>query len=199
MVANKSHFVGSIYNFVGSLLFSGFIGLLIEFQQFYSKFEFFVNTHIDLLFQKVSLYYNEVRNLETCSKKGCKYCGEYEGFLAENEINRVMDKLGLERISEESGSKKDNLCRKCWVLQGAFLFLEEKEASTEELEEAFSVFDQNKDGILDANELHYVLNKLELKEGAKLEDCEEMIRAYDLNGDGRIELSEFKYMLENAN
>ncbi|KAJ4978697.1 hypothetical protein NE237_009477 [Protea cynaroides] len=198
MAANTNLFASSIFNFIGSLLFSGFMDLFVEFQRFYTKFKLFLNTHIDLLVQKVSFYLTEVRNIETCSKEDCKYCAEYEGLFAGNEIDTVLAKLGLELSDKDSKIQKDGKCRNCGVLHRAFQFLEEKEASAEELEEAFSVFDQNKDGCLDANELHHVLNKLELIEGAKLEACEEMIRAYDLNGDGRIDLSEFKNMLENA-
>ncbi|KAI4339586.1 hypothetical protein MLD38_024510 [Melastoma candidum] len=64
-------------------------------------------------------------------------------------------------------------------------------ASTEEMREAFGVFDADGDGYIGAVELQRVLCALGYKEGKDLRDCERMIGAYDDNCDGRIDFEEF--------
>lgn len=75
--------------------------------------------------------------------------------------------------------------------------MEEREASLEEVEEAFKVFDGNRDGFIDAEDLQRVLCRLGFEEGKEIEDCEKMIGAFDRNGDGKIGLEEFVMLLEN--
>ncbi|KAH0454148.1 hypothetical protein IEQ34_016072 [Dendrobium chrysotoxum] len=102
----------------------------------------------------------------------------------------VMRRLGLWR--------GDKYCKDAGVLEGAYRLLEEKEASLEELEEAFAVFDEDCDGVISANELRNVLKRLGFREGIGLEECRGMICNYDLDGDGRIGFKEFKSLLEQA-
>ncbi|KAL0911584.1 hypothetical protein M5K25_019737 [Dendrobium thyrsiflorum] len=102
----------------------------------------------------------------------------------------VMKRLGLWR--------GDKYCKDAGVLEGAYRLLEEKEASLEELEEAFAVFDEDGDGVISADELRNVLKRLGFTEGIGLEECRGMICNYDLDGDGRIGFKEFKSLLEQA-
>ena len=57
----------------------------------------------------------------------------------------------------------------------------------EELEKAFSMFDRDGDGFIDANELRRLLTNL----GEKLteDEVDEMIREVDIDGDGKINSS----------
>lgn len=75
---------------------------------------------------------------------------------------------------------------------------EESEPSLVEVKEAFDVFDENRDGFIDAKELQRVLCILGLKEGSELENCRKMIRNYDINGDGRIDFNEFLKFMETT-
>ncbi|XP_065050354.1 probable calcium-binding protein CML46 [Musa acuminata AAA Group] len=78
-------------------------------------------------------------------------------------------------------------------LRGVF---EGEEPSLEEVAEAFSVFDDDGDGVIEPLDLHRVLCKLGFPEGAALEACRRMIAAYDENDDGRIDFKEFIKVME---
>ena len=75
---------------------------------------------------------------------------------------------------------------------------EDQEPSLEEVKQAFDVFDENKDGFIDARELQRVLYILGLKEARELENCKKMIRNFDENQDGRIDFNEFVKIMENS-
>uniref|UniRef100_A0A0D9XWS7 EF-hand domain-containing protein n=1 Tax=Leersia perrieri TaxID=77586 RepID=A0A0D9XWS7_9ORYZ len=80
----------------------------------------------------------------------------------------------------------------------ALAMLEEKHASWEELEEAFSVFDSNSDGFISPVELQSVMRRLGLQDGSSHEECERMLKVFDKDGDGMINFDEFKVMMEGA-
>ncbi|XP_009385356.2 probable calcium-binding protein CML46 [Musa acuminata AAA Group] len=80
-------------------------------------------------------------------------------------------------------------------LRGVF---EGEEPSLEEVAEAFSVFDDDGDGVIEPLDLHRVLCKLGFPEGAALEACRRMIAAYDENDDGRIDFKEFIKVVEGS-
>lgn len=67
---------------------------------------------------------------------------------------------------------------------------EEQEPALQELKEAFGIFDENKDGFIDAKELRKILCTLCLGEALEV-DCKRMIRVYDDNEDGLIDFTEF--------
>lgn len=74
---------------------------------------------------------------------------------------------------------------------------EEEAPSVEEVKEAFDIFDENKDGFIDANELGHVLLSLGFIQ-ATGEDCKRMINGFDDNFDGRIDLTEFIKVMEKS-
>ncbi|MCL7027881.1 hypothetical protein MKW94_008749 [Papaver nudicaule] len=90
------------------------------------------------------------------------------------------------------------LCRRCRILEDTSSLLEEEDATMEELEEAFRVFDKNREGYIDARKLQVIMCRMEFREGEKLEDCERMISVFDKNGDGKIDLLEFRKMFETV-
>jgi Ca2+-binding protein (EF-Hand superfamily) len=61
--------------------------------------------------------------------------------------------------------------------------------STEEIKQAFQVFDKHKQGYICADELRHVMTTL----GERLSEDEvnEMIQEADINGDGRINYEDF--------
>ncbi|KAL8547149.1 hypothetical protein ACS0TY_006750 [Phlomoides rotata] len=77
-----------------------------------------------------------------------------------------------------------------------FNLFEEQNPSLDELKEAFDVFDENRDGFIDAKELHKVLCALRLTQASELQNCTKMIRMFDENGDGRVDFDEFVKFME---
>ncbi|XP_073274942.1 probable calcium-binding protein CML18 [Primulina huaijiensis] len=62
-----------------------------------------------------------------------------------------------------------------------------------ELEEAFELYDKDKNGKISASELHDVLGRLGDK--CSLKDCRRMIGSVDVDGDGCVNFDEFKRMM----
>lgn len=137
---------------------------------------------------------------EPSTPEECESCNN-RGELTYDDIKLVVRSLGMvgwssrDEVGESGGD--DGRCKECRLVEGVHVLLKEKEASLEELEEAFYVFDRNEDGFISPMELWSVLRRLGWK-GMKLVDCERMIRVFDEDGDGRIDFSEFKSLMENA-
>lgn len=131
-----------------------------------------------------------------------------EGEICMEELITVMDRLGLVLLMETAGEKgEENWGKKSYSVNEfeATLFDDEdqQEPSLLEIKEAFDVFDNNKDGYIDAAELQRILRILyNIKEGEEaeeyeLEKCREMLCVFDENGDGLIDFPEFvKFMGE---
>ncbi|XP_074581039.1 uncharacterized protein LOC141837558 [Curcuma longa] len=126
----------------------------------------------------------------SCSTSGSRKQRRNVDATSDYDAEVVMRRLGLWNYSgEEDG---------CGLMEEACRLLQEKDASAEELEEAFAVFDGNGDGKVGAEELMGVMERLGLEEGARLEECERMIAVYDEDGDGAISFREFENMLMNS-
>ncbi|GMH04356.1 hypothetical protein Nepgr_006195 [Nepenthes gracilis] len=65
--------------------------------------------------------------------------------------------------------------------------------NTEELRDAFAMYDKDKNGLISARELHSVLKSL--GENCSLKDCSRMISSFDIDGDGFVNFEEFKKMM----
>ncbi|XP_057814024.1 calmodulin-like protein 2 [Cryptomeria japonica] len=69
---------------------------------------------------------------------------------------------------------------------------------SEDLMEAFGVFDENKDGYLTSEELQHVLSTMGLIPWSQdLQQCEQMICRFDLDGNGVLDFAEFKIMMSS--
>ncbi|XP_026428557.1 calmodulin-like protein 6 [Papaver somniferum] len=183
--------------FMFQLLCNFFDYILVEFQQFYGKFRWFLFIHTK------AEKYNENDDTKICSEDVyCKACIRNEGALFEDDVNIVFTKLEMSSSSNSYFNNKEEydgkLCRRCRILEDTLSLLEEEDATVEELEEAFRVFDKNREGYIDARKLQVIMCKLGFKEGEKLEDCERMISVFDKNADGRIDRFEFRKMLETV-
>lgn len=73
---------------------------------------------------------------------------------------------------------------------------EEVNPSLGEVKEAFEVFDLDRDGFIDAEELQRVVCSLGFKEGLEIGNCRRMIALGDEDGDGRIDFQEFLRFME---
>ncbi|KAJ4761989.1 Calcium-binding EF hand family protein [Rhynchospora pubera] len=118
-------------------------------------------------------------------------CHDRDVMLTREEINSIITKIGIASHTDDKELKEitglNEIC-------GLF---EEVEPSLEEAKQAFYVFDQNKDGFIDAEELQKALLKIGFREkGLEITECMEMIAAYDLNNDDRIDFMEFVKFLE---
>ncbi|CAK8540663.1 unnamed protein product [Lathyrus sativus] len=111
--------------------------------------------------------------------------------IKRDEVETVMAKMGI-FCSEESEELEEKYG--CKELSELF---EENEPSFEEVKMAFDVFDENRDGFIDAMELKRVMGILGFKEGSEVENCHKMIKNFDENQDGRIDFIEFVKIMEN--
>lgn len=156
-------------------------------QNCFSEFQSFLQTQHKCCNSKVS---DEKNSDSELSQLPQLYEKKDDGSLSREDVKTVMGNLGI-FCSSEGEDLPESFCSN--ELSGLF---DEKEPSLEEVKQAFDVFDENKDGFIDARELQRVLCILGLKEGSKLEDCQRMIRTFDENGDGRIEFFEFVKFME---
>ncbi len=62
------------------------------------------------------------------------------------------------------------------------------------MEEAFAVFDVDKDGYITKSELRQVMNRL--GESLTDEQLDAMIREADTDGDGKIDIKDFKSLMD---
>ncbi|KAK7317980.1 hypothetical protein RJT34_02658 [Clitoria ternatea] len=133
----------------------------------------------DFWTKQISFSYNEPKKQRlNCMQHGVK--------LRKEEVIEVMEKLGVELDGdaiEDLGEQE---------ITNMF----ENEANIEEVEEAFNVFDENKDGFIDAAELRRVLCCLGMKKD--IVQCKKMINAVDQNGDELIDHNEFAMLMEQS-
>ncbi|XP_057949338.1 probable calcium-binding protein CML46 [Malania oleifera] len=112
--------------------------------------------------------------------------------LCRGELEVVMERLGM-CCDPDGGELQESF----GAVEAAELF-EEEEPTLEEVKEAFDVFDENRDGFIDASELQRVASCLGVKEGLGVEECRRMISAFDRNGDGMIDTNEFLKFMEDC-
>eukprot|EP01018_Ginkgo_biloba_P000567 Gb_34519 [translate_table: standard] len=140
-----------------------------------------------------------------------------DGRVTTDEIMRFLQKLGLEMPKEEV----EFVVRNVSVSENEYLTLmefakfyeillgqgeeaisiddgdydDDDDENTQEICEAFGVFDQNGDGLISVMELSDILCKLGFVEGRDLHHCKRMIENVDYNGDGHVDLHEFKHLI----
>ncbi|PNT76814.1 probable calcium-binding protein CML45 [Brachypodium distachyon] len=117
------------------------------------------------------------------------------GGLMCTDIEHVTARLGL---AARGFGETIGKCYECDAMSAIDELMDDKEASEDELKEAFYVFDRDEDGFICSGELWNVMRRLGWKEGARHEDCVRMIHAFDEDGDGKISFLEFTHMMENA-
>ncbi|KAM0936178.1 putative EF-hand domain-containing protein [Dioscorea sansibarensis] len=117
---------------------------------------------------------------------------DFKFKLGREDVGVVMEKMGLhcnqegEQLKEFSGFDEFSV------------MFEEEEPSLEEVNMAFSVFDENKDGFIDAEDLQRVLLKLGFTEGRDLDECRRMIHLCVGNNDSQIDFNGFLKFMERS-
>lgn len=171
-----------------SLTFLALFNLfLISFGRWVSSARIFLSSFLPLLQRVRNQDQSVITNIAEQEEEEDQY-----DYLFREDAETVMRSLGLSP-DQESDDLKERYSSK----EMSSLF-EEKEASLEEVKQAFDVFDENRDGFIDATELQRVLTILGFKEGSHLENCSVMIRSLDGNKDGRIDFNGFVKFMESS-
>lgn len=163
--------------------------LFIRIHKFFSSFWFFLLCQLrsgDLEVKGEK----QLSETELNVSRDSNVSGE-SGEIKRNEVETVMANMGLFCSSES-----DELEEKYSSKEFSELF-DENEPSLEEVKMAFDVFDENKDGFIDAKELQRVMCILGLNEGLEVKNCQKMIKNFDENQDGRIDFTKFVKIMEN--
>ncbi|KAA8547976.1 hypothetical protein F0562_004405 [Nyssa sinensis] len=141
-------------------------------------------SNVTLMRRRTRILSSQTSSLPPGRRKMMQIC-------VEKNVEMLMEELGIfchpdaEKLPERlSSSDLSNLF--------------EEEPSFDEVKEAFDVFDENRDGFIDAGELQRVLRVLGFKDGIERENCRRMIATFDENGDGRIDFKEFVKFMENS-
>ncbi|KAI3807440.1 hypothetical protein L1987_23368 [Smallanthus sonchifolius] len=106
------------------------------------------------------------------------------------DLKIIMDRLGICWDRED----KRHVIISSEEMLGLF---NEDEPSLDEVKEAFSVFDRNKDGYIDEKELQYTLSEMGYVHVSG-SDCRRMIAGYDVDNDEKISFREFLKLMEDC-
>lgn len=165
---------------------------------------FLIPDFIDYIFSQITLYVtlllgffldgsniqDEMKNQKhKLSKRSPSF--KYRN-IQEHEVKMVMGNLGIFCNSKGDSFPKSLSC------DDLFNIFEQQRPRLDEVKEAFDVFDENKDGYIDAGELHRVLSALGMIDRIRMDDCSKMIRVFDANNDGRIDFDEFLKFMEGT-
>ncbi|KAH0728857.1 hypothetical protein KY290_000037 [Solanum tuberosum] len=113
------------------------------------------------------------------------------GFIMASLGTAVTEEESIEMISEVDGDGDG------FIDLPEFIELNTKNIDSDEvmenLKDAFSVFDVDKNGSISAEELQKVMKSI--GEECSLDECRKMIGGVDCDGDGMIDFEEFKVMM----
>ncbi|XVF09482.1 hypothetical protein REPUB_Repub07fG0096800 [Reevesia pubescens] len=122
-----------------------------------------------------------------------------DGKISVSELGDVLKALGsnytdeeLKRVMEDIDSDKDGFIN---LSEFSSIYRSSSDAVTaaSELRDAFDLYDQDKNGLISATELHLVLNRLGMT--SSVDDCIKMIKSVDSDGDGNVNFEEFQKMM----
>ncbi|KAF8399491.1 hypothetical protein HHK36_004864 [Tetracentron sinense] len=184
----------SIAECIGLFLIRIILFWVSRIHKFYSSFQSPLRSQLDFIVGKSKVCIDRKNSIsEFSSREFCVSEKEDDGQLCRGDMEIVMESLGI-----MCNSDGDKLQETRLGSDEVAVMFEEKEPSLEEVKEAFDVFDENRDGLIDAMELQRVLCSLGFREGSEVEDCKRMIAAFDENGDERIDFNEFVKFMENS-
>ncbi|GAA0138693.1 hypothetical protein LIER_00388 [Lithospermum erythrorhizon] len=170
---------------VGMAEFLIFHGIFDLGKKFYN---FFSGSHSEASFgkSKVEISNNSCKYFDINKNRNLGLSQKVQTLIGNEEVEIVLESLGMFSQPEEGGNIQGKL-----NYDDLFNLFEEDSPSIDEAKECFGVFDENRDGFIDANELQRVLLALGFNEGSELENCKRMIRVHDENDDDKIDFNEF--------
>ncbi|XVE56914.1 hypothetical protein DITRI_Ditri04bG0049100 [Diplodiscus trichospermus] len=192
----------------GIILSLVFLNLVIILRDFYSSFHCLVSILKSFL-RIASCIWTTTATARRPIEKSCSIC--YNIDHADDQIKQPRDQTETDDHQNDSllelkkminGISLSNMGSCCETQKNlsadkiAGIF-EEEEPSLKEVKEAFDIFDENKDGFIDAKELGNVLFSLGFMEASE-DDCKKMIKGFDDNLDGRIDFNEFIEVVEKS-
>lgn len=107
------------------------------------------------------------------------------------DVKMIMDRLGMLWDCDDNKTRFIGS-------EEMFGLFDVDEPSLDEVKEAFSVFDRNKDGYIDEKELKDVLSEMGCGRRISGSDCRRMIDRYDVDKDGKISFREFLKLMEDC-
>ncbi|GAB2294309.1 hypothetical protein Dimus_028519 [Dionaea muscipula] len=138
----------------------------------------------------------DLQNTEEVKKIFDRFDANGDGLISATELANVLSALGTvtseeeaQRMMEEMDTDRDGFVN----LEEFAEFCGKKDSGDSELKDAFDKYDQDKNGLISAAELHLVLTRL--GERCSVQDCGRMIQSFDSDGDGNINFDEFKKMM----
>ncbi|ONH94623.1 hypothetical protein PRUPE_7G023700 [Prunus persica] len=106
-----------------------------------------------------------------------------DGKISVSELGNMLKALGssvsadeLQRVMGDLDTDRDDFT--CLDEFNAFWVSGSRDGNAAELRDAFDLYDQDRNGLISANELHLVLNQLQMT--CSLEDCNRMIKSGDV-------------------
>ncbi|KAL6963022.1 hypothetical protein U1Q18_037987, partial [Sarracenia purpurea var. burkii] len=151
---------------------------------------------------KSSVY---LQDKEEVKKVFNRFDANGDGMISATELVDVMKALGsntseeeVKRMMEEIDTDRDgfiNLDEFTRFCSGAGFDGDGggDDGGLAELKDAFELYDQDKNGLISAVELHQILNRL--GEKCSVGDCTKMIKSVDSDGDGFVSFVEFQKMM----
>ncbi|XP_038695145.1 probable calcium-binding protein CML26 [Tripterygium wilfordii] len=135
-------------------------------------------------------------NMEEVEEVFDRYDANGDGKLSMSELGGVLKAMG----SSDSPSERQRIMDGIDSDKDEFISLNEfahlcrtTSDPSQELRDAFDMYDQDGNELISSSELHLVLNRLGLK--CSMDDCVEIIRSVDSDGDGNVNFQEFKTMM----
>ncbi|KAE9607473.1 hypothetical protein Lal_00026977 [Lupinus albus] len=120
-----------------------------------------------------------------------------DGKISVTELDTALRSLGssvstsdVQCVMEDLDTDRDG-----FINLSEFAAFCRSDGDASEPRDAFDLYDQDKNGLISASELHLVLNRLGVK--CSVEECHSMIKSVDSDGDGNVSFEEFKKMMRN--
>ncbi|KAL4586746.1 hypothetical protein LXL04_011390 [Taraxacum kok-saghyz] len=152
--------------------------------------------------QRVNSFNARARIEEELEQIFKKFDVNGDGKICSSELGSIMASLGHEPTEEKLKNMIKEVDRDGdgFINLQEFIELNTKDVDPtevlENLKDAFSVFDIDKNGLITAEELQNVLASL--GDECTIADSQKMIAGADQDGDGMINFDEFKVMMKNG-